>query len=73
MWKYFFKYVFQTHYTNSHLEPLLWNWSAVSVTELSWVNIGSDNGLAPSGSKPLFEPMKTHLCVAAPHHQATMR
>ena len=26
------------------------------------VNIGSGNGLVPSGSKPLPEPMLTHIC-----------
>ena len=26
-----------------------------------WVNIGSGNGLAPDGTKPLPEPMLTYL------------
>ena len=26
-----------------------------------WVNIGSDNGLLPNGTKPLPEPMLTYL------------
>ena len=36
------------------------------------VNIGSGNGLVPSGSKPLPEPMLTQISVAIWHHQATM-
>ena len=38
----------------------------VSVTEPSWwyVNIGSGNGLVPSGNKPLAEPMSINIFVA---------
>ena len=37
---------------------------ALNVTGLHWwsVNIGSGNGLVPSGSKPLPEPMLTQIC-----------
>ena len=36
-----------------------WNCLQVNGTETPWwlVNIGSDNGLVPSGIKPLFQPM----------------
>ena len=36
------------------------------------VNIGSDNGLVPSGNKPLPEPMLTCIYDAMWCHQATM-
>ena len=32
------------------------------------VNIGSGNGLVPSGNKPLAKPMLTHIYVAIWHH-----
>ena len=35
-------------------------------------NIGSGNGLVPSGSKPLPEPMLTQIYVAIWHLEATM-
>ena len=37
---------------------------ALNVTGLYWwsVNIGSGNGLVPSGNKPLPEPMLTQIC-----------
>ena len=37
---------------------------------LHWwsVNIGSGNGLVPSGNKPLPEPMLTQISVAIWHH-----
>ena len=38
----------------------------------SWVNIGSGNGLAPSGNKPLTDSMLTQSYVTIWHHQATM-
>ena len=31
---------------------------------LTKVNIGSGNGLVSSGTKPLPEPVLTHICVA---------
>ena len=44
----------------------LWNCSQINVTGLNrWqVNIGSGNGLVPSGNKPLSEPMLTQIIVA---------
>ena len=40
-----------------------WNHSQVNATEHLWwqVNIGSGDGLVPSGSKPLSEPMLTRF------------
>ena len=32
-----------------------------------WVNIGSDNGLVPSGNKPLPGPMLTQLYTMSPY------
>ena len=36
------------------------------------VNIGSGNGLVPSGNKPLPEPMLTQMCGATWRHKASM-
>ena len=36
------------------------------------INIGSSNGLVPSGKKQLSEPVLTKLYVAVWHPQATM-
>ena len=42
----------------------------MKVTGLHWwsVNIGSGNGLVPSGNKPLPEPMLTQISVAISRH-----
>ena len=47
---------FQTGFSDWWLRHLLWNCPNMSVTELHWwsVNIGSGNGLVPSGNKPLL-------------------
>ena len=52
------------------LRHLLWNCHNMNVTGLHWrsVNIVSDNGLVPSGNKPLPEPMLTQISVAMWHH-----
>ena len=36
------------------------------------INIGSGNGLVPSGNKPLPEPVLSQMYVTIWHHQATM-
>ena len=56
------------------LSNLLWNCPNMNVIGLDWwsVNIGSGNGLVPSGNKPLPEPMLTQTSVAIWHHYATM-
>ena len=53
-------------FSNSWLRNLLWNCPSMNVTGLNWwsVNIGSGNGLVPSGNKPLPEPMLTKISVA---------
>ena len=39
---------------------------------IGWkVNIGTDNGLVPSGTKPLPEPMLIQICVTICHPWAT--
>ena len=45
------------------------NYSQENATEQLWwrVNIGSGNGLVPSGNKPLPEPMLTQIHVACDH------
>ena len=52
---------FQTHFNDKYLKYFLWNWYQVNVTVPYWllVNIGSGNGLVPSGNKPLPEPVLT--------------
>ena len=52
---------FQTHFNNKYLQYFLWNCYQVNATTPHWslVNIGSGNGLVPSGKKPLTEPMMT--------------
>ena len=56
------------------LRHLLWNCPNINVTGLHWSpgNIGSGNGLVPSGNKPLPEPMLTQISVAIWCHLATM-
>ena len=51
--------------TEKFYEQFFWNYSHVNVTEHLWleVNMGSGNGLVPSGNKPLPEPMLTDLYV----------
>ena len=46
----------------------LWNCPQKNVTRPYQVNIGSGNGLVPSGNKPLPEPMLTKVYVAIWHH-----
>ena len=52
---------FQTHFNDKYLKYFLWNCYQVKATTPHWslVNIGSSNGLVPSGNKPLPEPMLT--------------
>ena len=47
------------------LRHLLWNCPNMNVSGPHWwsVNIGSGNGLVPSGNKPLPEPMLTQISV----------
>ena len=52
---------FQTHFNDEYLKYFLWNCYQVNATtpHRSLINIGSSNGLVPSGNKPLLEPMLT--------------
>ena len=61
---------FQAKLSNSWLRYLLWYYPHVIVTAPHWwlVNIGSGNGLVPSGHKPLREPMLTQISVAIWRH-----
>ena len=45
---------------------------AITTPHWSFINIGSGNGLVPSGNKPLPEPMLTLIPVAIWGHWATM-
>ena len=62
------------HEIFKQIDGLLWYCPNMKVTRLHrWsVNIGSGNGLVPSGNKPLPEPMVTQICVAIWRHWATM-
>ena len=60
---------FQTDFSDLCLRHLLWNYPNMNLTWLhQWsVNIGSGNGLVPSGSKPLPETMLTQIYLAIWH------
>ena len=46
-----------------------WNCTQINVIGAYWwsVNMGHDDGLKPSGNKPLPKPMLTQICVAMRH------
>ena len=59
-----FRYVnFPKDFSDWWLRHLLWNCPDMNVNWLHWwsVNIGSGNGLVPSGNKPLPESMLTQI------------
>ena len=45
---------------------------SINLTDSIYIKIGSDNGLVPTHSASLFEPMLTQFYVAIWHHQVTM-
>ena len=57
-----------------YLEHFQWNYPNVIAKRPHWLfgNIGSDNGLEQSGTKPLTELTLTKFYDAIWHHQATM-
>ena len=57
---------FQLDLSDWWLRHLLWNCPNMNATGLRWrsVNIGSGNGLVPSGNKPLPGPMLTQIYIA---------
>ena len=61
---------FETDFSDWSMRHLLWNCPDMNVTGPHWwsVNIGSGNGLVPSGTKPLPEPVLTQIYVAIWHH-----
>ena len=65
---------FSNYFSDWWLRYLLWNCSQMNITEPHWwwINIGSDNGLVPSGNKPIHEPMLTQVFIALWYHQATV-
>ena len=65
---------FETNFSNWWLKYLLWKCPQVIVTGPHWwyINIGSGNGLVPSGTKPLPEPMLTQFYVGIWCHEVTM-
>ena len=70
IWMKFWICNFQMDFSDWWLRHLLWNCPNMIVTGLHWwsVNIGSGNGLVPSGNKPLPEPMLTQISVAIWRH-----
>ena len=56
---------FETHNSNRYLGKSLGIFHQVDATRPHWwlVNIGSGNGLVPSGNKPLSESMLTQIYV----------
>ena len=65
-----FRHNIQTDFSVWWLQDFLWNCPNMIVTGLHWwsVNIGSGNGLVPSGNKPLPEPMLTQISVTIRRH-----
>ena len=45
---------------------------SINLTYSIYINIGSDNGLVPTRSALLFEPMLTLFYIAIWRHQVTM-
>ena len=60
----FYIYNLQTDFSHWRFRHLLWNCPNMNVTGLQWwsVDIGSGDGLVPSGNKPSPEPMLTQIC-----------
>ena len=63
---------FQTHFNDKYLKYFLCNCYQVNDTTTHWslVNIGSGNGLVPSGNKPLPEPVLTQISATIWRHRA---
>ena len=61
---------FQANFSEWWLRYLLWNCPQMNAPRPYWwwVNIGSDNGLVPSGNKPLPEPILTQIYISKWHH-----
>ena len=61
---------FHANFSDQWLRYLMWNCPLMNFTGLHWwsVNIGSGNGLVPSGNKPLPGPMLTQISVAIWRH-----
>ena len=60
---------FQTHVKDRYLEHFMLNCPEKSTRPaLIIVNIGSDNGVIPSGNKPVPEPVLTRIYAALWRH-----
>ena len=61
---------------DGYIEHFLWNYAQVNATVglRNWwyVNIGSGDGLVPTGNEPLPESMLTQIIVATWYHKPTM-
>ena len=69
IWMKFWTCNFQTDFNDWWLRHHLWNCTNMNVTGLHWpsFNIGSGNGLVPSGNKPLPEPMLAMTQISCCH------
>ena len=74
MWLRFQMCKFQMQLGDGNLEYSSTHYPGMNGRGPHWwlVNIGSGNGLVPSGNKPLPEPKLTHIYVAIWHHWAIM-
>ena len=61
---------FQTHFKDKHLKYFMLNCYQLNAATPHWslINIGSGNGLVPSGNKPLPDPILTLIPVAIWRH-----
>ena len=65
---------FQTHSSDKHHKYGLWYCYQVNAKTPHWslVNIGSGNGLVPSGNKSVHKPMLTQMYIAIWGHHITI-
>ena len=70
----FRKVILQDDLSDWWLRYRLWNCAQINITGPHWwkVNIGSGDGLVPSGIKPLLELMLTQINVAVWRHLVTI-
>ena len=61
-----------THNSSSGIYEIVLSWMLQNLISNLEVNIGLGNGLVPSGTKPLPEPMLTQIHVAIWYHLATV-
>ena len=60
---------FQANFSDWWLEYLFWNCIQMNGPYWWWVNVGSGNGLVPTGNKPLPNPDLCHHMVSLGHNE----